>query len=126
MDDNHSMSLDKYEFSKGMSDFGVGLTEGEITILFGKFDSNHNNLVEYDEFLRTLRGPMNESRKALVRKAFTIMDKDGNGYLDYNDLKGVYSGAFHPDVLSGKKTERQVLSEFLETFEVHHATMTGG
>jgi len=33
------------------------------------------------------------------------MDKDGNGYLDYNDLKGVYSGAFHPDVKSGKKTE---------------------
>jgi len=30
MDDNHSMSLDKYEFSKGMTDFGLGFSEGEI------------------------------------------------------------------------------------------------
>jgi len=31
MDDNHSMSLDKYEFEKGMSDFGLGFTSGELT-----------------------------------------------------------------------------------------------
>lgn len=48
------------------------------------------------------------------------MDKDGNGYLDYNDIKDVYNGKFHPDVISGKKTEQQVLQEFLETFEAHH------
>jgi len=30
MDDNHSMSLDKYEFEKGMSDFGLGFTSGEL------------------------------------------------------------------------------------------------
>jgi len=52
------------------------------------------------------------------------MDKDGNGYLDYNDLKGVYSGAYHPDVISKKKSEKQVLQEFLETFETHHNLRT--
>jgi len=29
MDDNHSMSLDKFEFSKAMSDFMLGFSEGE-------------------------------------------------------------------------------------------------
>ena len=48
---------------------------------------------------------MNANRKAIVAKAFAIMDKDGNGYLDYNDIKGVYNASFHPDVKSGKKTE---------------------
>jgi Ca2+-binding EF-hand superfamily protein len=28
------MSLDKYEFSKGMSDFGLGFSEGEIQTIF--------------------------------------------------------------------------------------------
>jgi len=52
---------------------------------------------------------MNANRKAIVAKAFAIMDKDGNGYLDYNDIKGVYNAKFHPDVKSGKKTEQQIL-----------------
>lgn len=52
------------------------------------------------------------------------MDKDGNGYLDYTDLQGVYSGAYHPDVISKKKSEDQILKEFLETFETHHNMRT--
>jgi len=120
MDDNHSLSLDRYEFSKGMTDFALGFSEGEIQQLFGFFDVNNNSLIEYDEFLRTIRGPMNNARKQIVAKAFAIMDKDGNGYLDYNDIKGVYNASFHPDVKSGKKTEQQILQEFLETFEAAH------
>lgn len=38
-------------------------------------------------------------------KAFDIMDKDHNGHLDIADIKGVYNGKKHPDVLAGKKTE---------------------
>jgi hypothetical protein len=30
MDDNHSMSLDKFEFSKAMSDYMLGFSEGEV------------------------------------------------------------------------------------------------
>ena len=32
----------------------------------------------------------------------------------------------HPDVKSGKRTEDEVLTEFLETFEQHYNTITGG
>jgi len=49
-----------------MADFAVGLTEGEIGTLFGVCDSNHNGLIEYDEFLRIIRGPMNANRTVLV------------------------------------------------------------
>jgi len=120
MDDNHSMSLDKFEFSKAMQDYMLGFSEGEIATLFATMDRDHSGLIEYDEFLRDIRGPMNAFRLAIVAKAFKIMDKDGNGYLDYNDIKDVYNAKFHPDVKSGKKTEQQVLQEFLETFEAHH------
>ena len=48
---------------------------------------------------------MNEFRKNLVMQAFKKMDRDGNGVLNINDIKGVYSAAKHPDVRSGKKTE---------------------
>ncbi len=49
------------------------------------------------------------------------MDKDKSGILDFDDIKGVYNGKKHPDVISGKKTEEEVLGEFLDTFEAHYA-----
>jgi len=66
---------------------------------------------------------MNSFRKALAARAFKIMDKDQSGVIDINDIKGVYNAKFHPDVKSGKKSEEEVLGEFLETFETHHSTM---
>jgi Ca2+-binding EF-hand superfamily protein len=125
MDDNRSGSLDKYEFSKGMSDFAVSFTTSEIEALFRFIDVNNDGVILYDEFLRAVRGPLKKNREVLVLKAFDILDRDGNGVLELSDLKGVYSGAKHPLVISGEKTEKQVLLEFLETFEVHHNTMHG-
>lgn len=59
MDDNHSLSLDKYEFSKAMTDFMLGFNQSELSLLFNTFDANKNGVVEYDEFLRAIRGEMN-------------------------------------------------------------------
>jgi len=42
-----------------------------------------------------------------------------------DEIKGVYNASRHPDVLKGKKTEDEVLAEFLETFDIHHANHTG-
>jgi len=65
-DTNHSMSLDKYEFTKCMTDYMLGFSEGEIQALFRQFDISRNGLIEYDEFLRVLRGPMNDFRRKIV------------------------------------------------------------
>jgi len=36
--------------------------------------------------------------------------------LTIDDLIGVYNAKFHPEVKAGRKTEKQVLAEFLDTF----------
>jgi len=64
---------------------------------------------------------MNTFRRALCEKAFKIMDKDRSGVLNLEDIKGVYNAKKHPDVIKGKKTEEEVLGEFLDTFEAHYA-----
>lgn len=58
-------------------------------------------------------------------KAFQKFDKDGSGVVDINDVKGVYDASHHPDVINGKKTEEEILGEFLDTFELHHAIKSG-
>lgn len=47
------------------------------------------------------------------------MDKNGDGVLTVSDLRGVYSAKKHPLVIDGKKTEDEVLFEFLDTFDLH-------
>ena len=121
MDDNNSRSLDKYEFTKAITDYMLGFTEGEMQTLFGYFDFDNSGLIDFDEFVRSIRGPMNQNRQRIVMQAYAKLDKDGNGWVDINDIKGTYNATKHPDVQQGKKTEDQILQEFLETFETAHA-----
>jgi calcyphosin len=124
-DDNRSGTLDAAEFQKAMHDFRVGLSGPQVTMLFGVFDRDGTGEISYDEFLRTVRGGMNAFRKGIAMKAFKIMDRDGSGELDINDIRQKYNAKSHPKVISGEKTEDEILAEFLDTFEDHYADMKG-
>jgi Ca2+-binding EF-hand superfamily protein len=121
MDDNNSRSLDKYEFTKAMTDYMLGFTEGEIQKLFVYFDFDKSGAIEFDEFVRAIRGPMSPQRQQIVMLCFKKLDRDNSGWIDISDIRGIYVANKHPDVLSGKKTEDQILQEFLETFEIAHS-----
>lgn len=121
MDDDNSKSLDKQEFNKAMADFALGFTVQQTSVLFDYFDVDHGGSIDYNEFLRAVRGPMNNTRKQVVAAAFKKLDKDGNGWIDINDVRGVYNAKNHPDVTSGKRTEDDILKEFLATFEMAHS-----
>jgi len=85
------------------------------------FDLNGDGEIQYDELMRAVAGEMTPIRKAFVQKAFRKIDRDQSGILDIKDIEGVYNAKMHPDVKAGKKTEEEVLSEFLDTFELHHS-----
>ena len=51
---------------------------------------------------------MNDRRRALVELAYSKFDRDGNGIVNIEDLKGLYNARQHPDVKSGRKTEEEV------------------
>ena len=113
--------MDDYEFKKAIKDFRINIQDKDIDRLFYIFDRDRSGRINYDEFLRGVRGEMNKFRKQLAEKAFRIMDKDKSGVLNINDIKGVYNAKMHPDVKQGKKTEEEVLGEFLDTFEMHYS-----
>ena len=120
MDDDFSKSISLPEFSKACRDFKVGISEENTPILFDQFDTNRDGTLNIDEFLYAIRGELNDFRKALVEKAFRKIDKDSSGLIEYDDIKDIYNATKHPDVIQGRKTEQQILMEFLETFEAHH------
>lgn len=125
IDDDRSGSLENEEFSKCLRDYRISTDIQEHKAIFELFDCDRNGSISYDEFLRAIVGDMNPRRQALALRAFRIIDKDGSGVLEISDVKGVYNAKRHPDVLSGKQSEDDVLFEFLDTFESHYAIRNG-
>lgn len=120
MDDDNSKSISMPEFQKACRDFKVGISDDNVPILFEEFDTNHDGTLNIDEFLMAIRGELNDFRRALVEKAFRKIDRDSSGFIDIDDIKDIYNASKHPEVQQGKKSEQQILMEFLETFEMHH------
>ena len=133
MDDDGSKSLNKFEFTKAMREYRLDIPQEDLLAMFQAFDRSGDGAVDYDEFIRVVRGPMNEARQTVVTQAFKKLDRDGSGSLDLRDVKGrlcspntlpgTYNATRHPDVVSGKRTEDDILREFLSTFEAHHSSI---
>ena len=51
----------------------------DVQTLFRAFDKNGDGTIDYDEFLRVVKGPMAPKRVALVKKAYRKLDRDGSG-----------------------------------------------
>ena len=118
-DDNNDKTIDLKEFTKLCRDYRIPLDEKEAKSLFKTFDNDKSGSIDYDEFVRAVTDRMNKRRIAIVKKAFAILDKNGNGLVELDDIRGTYNASKHPDVKSGKKTEDEVLGEFLDVFEYH-------
>lgn len=121
IDDDGSFELSRQEFFKCIKDFRLDFSQPESNKLFDYFDEDKSGSINYDEFLHTIRGEMNDKRINLIKQAFKKLDRTGDGVVTIDDIRGVYSAKSHPDVKSGKKTEDEILFEFLDTFEQYHA-----
>lgn len=62
MDRNRNNSLEPMEFKYAMRDFGVDLSEVEVSQILKYFDTNRDGKLSFDEFLRAIRGDLNERR----------------------------------------------------------------
>lgn len=105
MDDDGSKSLSRQEFEKACRDFKVEIPSEDIGTVFQAFDINRDGTIQYDEFLRIIRGELTDYRRSLVERAFQKLDRDGSGIIEVADLIGVYNGKKHPAVVEGRKTE---------------------
>ena len=74
------------EFQQAVKDFKIQLTADDVVFIFNQFDQNKDGRLNYDEFLRGVKGEMNPARRNLAEQAFKILDKNGNGVITIEDV----------------------------------------
>jgi Ca2+-binding EF-hand superfamily protein len=117
MDDNGNRLLDPEDFKWGLYNYGIYLNENDIKTLIKTFDRNGDGFVNFDEFLTTLKGKLNDRRLRLVALAYEKLDRNGDGQVTLDDIAKIYDASKHPEVRSGRLTEEQVFRQFITMWD---------
>ena len=89
-----------------VNDLTIVLTNfGATGAVWSQGDFNNDGKIDYDEFLRGLRGDLNDRRRGLIGLAFKKLDKTGDGIVTVDDLKVNYDVSFHPKFKSGQMSK---------------------
>lgn len=121
LDNDGGRKLDVHEFQDGLIDYGIHITEEQAQLCLKKFDRNKDGQVDFDEFLRYLKGDINSFREGFIRQAYNKLDINGDGSVTLDDIAKIYDASFHPDVLSKKKTPEEVYREFMSQWDTEVA-----
>eukprot|EP00831_Metopus_contortus_P080861 TRINITY_DN836_c0_g1_i2.p1 TRINITY_DN836_c0_g1~~TRINITY_DN836_c0_g1_i2.p1 ORF type:complete len:464 (+),score=102.69 TRINITY_DN836_c0_g1_i2:203-1594(+) len=113
MDNSGNRKIDRHEFTWALKENGHTLSSLELERLFKYFDRNNDGVIDINEFLRGIRGELNDRRRSAVYEAFRKLDVTGDGKVTLDDIEQLYKVESHPKFISGQKTKKEILEEFL-------------
>ena len=125
-DEDNTRVLTFDNFNKYISSFLIPLNRNQASALFKLYDRQNSGEINYDSLVNDLMGKFSESRRNIVNSAFNKLDKGRKGVLNMNVIRGRFNPSGHPDVIIGKKTEQEVLAEFLDNFDYHFTLLNQG
>ncbi|KAK1426944.1 hypothetical protein QVD17_15626 [Tagetes erecta] len=85
IDDDGIVTIE--ELKSGLQKFNTHLAESEIQLLIEAVDTNGKGTLDYGEFVAISLHLKKMSNDEHLHKAFSYFDKDGNGYIEPQDLQ---------------------------------------
>jgi len=105
------------ELEEALQNMGLQTRKKDLVMLLQAIDKHDAGSISLAEFMSALQGPINARRKQLIEMAFGIMDKNGTGRIDLEDVERFYDAANHPEVLDGNLSQEEAMDDFLAQFE---------
>lgn len=117
MDIKGDSNLDVDDFRWGLMDFGVQVTKEEATQVLEHFDIDKNGLVNFSEFLRTLRGNLSPARVDIVKQAYEKLDVNKDGMVKLDDIAKTFDASTVKEVQEGKRSEQDIYMEYMSLWD---------
>jgi len=86
LDIDNDQKITKAELNWGLPKFGIRLDSEQLDTIVNFVDKDKNGIVDLDEFLIALRGPVSKRRLRVILEAFKVLDVDGNGEITLQEL----------------------------------------
>lgn len=87
MDNDNDGIVSIEELKAGFRNFGSQLAESEIQLFIEAVDNNGKGTLDYGEFVAVSLHLKRMANDEHLRKAFSYFDKDGNGYIEPDELR---------------------------------------
>jgi len=110
--------LNKEEFIGGMN--RLGMSSNEAAFIFDAFDYEQTGTLDPQNFCYLVKGGLNDRRKRVVEQAFRYLDRTGDGVIELDDLAKAFDIATSLEVMTGARTQEELMHEFLATFDTIH------
>ena len=118
LDKDNTHTLTQEQIQNLSDSYRLSLSPPEIAMLIANFSQPNTQTLNTDTLLQALIGQLSPFRINLIKQVFASIDVNGSGYISSNDIKSLFNAARHPEVVSNKRTEDEVLGEWLDNFEI--------
>jgi len=119
MDQEKSGKLTKDDFKTAIKELKLTIDSGDLEVIFKHFDEDRDSLISKQDMLNAIRDNMNEARTKLTNLVFNALDTNKKGSIEIAEIKKKFSSNKHPVVLSGRKTEDQVVNELTTSLDLY-------
>ena len=123
IDENGDKKISFKEFEKMFKRYRFILSQEEINNLFNYFDKDSSGFIDYSEFVNGIVGELNQFRKDVLKQVFEKLDKDETGFITVGQLRNEYNPKGHPLVRQGKRSEDEILGDFIDILEYHFSLL---
>ena len=119
MDENNNKKVEFAEFENIFKKYRFNISDEEINSLFRYFDKDNSGYIDYGEFVNGITGNLNDFRKEVLKQVFEKLDKNEVGKISVGQLRKEYNPKGNPLVRQGKRSEDEVLADFIDVLEYH-------
>ena len=125
LDPENEQMFDYEKFVKACENFGFNLSEEESKLLFDAFNREESGKLNYDEFIRVLRGELSDNRKGLVHNLFKTVDNEKKGVLSLDELFEKYVAKGSYEYIYKKMDEKEAMKVFVDSLKINHLYLNG-
>ena len=122
---NNLASITFNDFAHVLKLQRIEMSPSEIENVFNRYSQEENgSFLNFPLFIRAFKKELKDSRLDVVEKAFSYLDRDQTETLFLDDIKLRFNGRGHPEVKLGRKNEDEIITEFLDCFELNYNLLT--